>query len=241
VCVGVAPLPLLAPLGRELLVVELAEAADDLANAERRLDRRRHAASASAAGVRTAAFTTGDAASDLARLAREQAAELLVVADAPEALLAAAPCDVALVNGHRARVGPGPIVVPFGGAQEEWPSLELAAWLARAHDRPLRLVGLEASAGRRDASRALAGASLALQRFAGITAQTALVAPGAAGVLAQGGAAIVASLPAGELDATRRELLAADVPVLLVHGGLRPGGLAPDHTMTRFSWSLSGA
>jgi hypothetical protein len=28
------------------------------------------------------------------------------------------------------------------------------------------------------------------------------------------------------------------VPVLLVRGGLRPGGLAPDHTLTRFSWSL---
>jgi hypothetical protein len=79
-----------------------------------------------------------------------------------------------------------------------------------------------------------------LQRFACVATETALVAPGAHGVLDEGGAAIVASLPRGELDATRRALLEADVPVLLVHGGLRPSGLAPDRTMTRFSWSLSG-
>ena len=50
---------------------------------------------------------------------------------------------------------------------------------------------------------------------------------------------IVASLPVGELDASRRRLLdAAAVPVLLVRPGLRPSGIAPDHTLTRFSWSL---
>jgi hypothetical protein len=103
----------------------------------------------------------------------------------------------------------------------------------------LRLLGVEAADGRRDASRALAAASLALQRFAGVSADTALVRPGADGVLGEAAGAIVASLPRGELDATRYALLAANVPVLLVHGGLRPGGLAPDRTMTRFSWSLS--
>ena len=86
----------------------------------------------------------------------------------------------------------------------------------------------------------LAAASLALQRFAHVSAETTLVAAGAAGVLGERGAAIVASLPHAELDATRRALLEADVPVLLVHGGLRPGVLAPDRTLTRFSWSLSG-
>ena len=30
----------------------------------------------------------------------------------------------------------------------------------------------------------------------------------------------------------------AGVPVLLVRGGLRPSGVAPDHTLTRFTWSL---
>ena len=235
VCVGVAPLRLLTPLGRELVLAELAEDSSTLRDANRRLESLRAGTDA-----RTAAFTTSEPVLDIVRLATEQAAELLVVAAAPDALLAAAPCDVALANGI-AELGTGAILVPFGGAQEEWPALELGAWLARAHGLPLRLLGIEASGGRRDASRALAGASLALQRFAGTTAETALVPPGAVGVLSEGGAAIVASLPRGELDPTRRALLAADIPVLLVHGGLRPGGLAPDKTITRFSWSLSGA
>jgi hypothetical protein len=80
-----------------------------------------------------------------------------------------------------------------------------------------------------------------LQRFAGIAAETALVSAGADGILGEDGGAIVASLPRGALDATRRALLGAPVPTLLVHGGLRPSGLAPDQTMTRFSWSLPGS
>jgi hypothetical protein len=79
-----------------------------------------------------------------------------------------------------------------------------------------------------------------LQRFAGTSAETAIVPAGPEGILAEQGAAIVASLPRAELDATRRALVdRAPVPVLLVHAGLRPGGLAPDRTLTRFSWSLA--
>ena len=51
-------------------------------------------------------------------------------------------------------------------------------------------------------------------------------------------ALVVVTLPPGELDSTRRELSSA-LPVLFVRAGLRPGGLAPDQTLTRFSWSLS--
>ena len=65
------------------------------------------------------------------------------------------------------------------------------------------------------------------------------MAPGADGILAERGSAIVASLSPGELDRTRRELVRrTQVPLLLVAPGLRPGGLAPDRTLTRFSWSL---
>jgi hypothetical protein len=104
------------------------------------------------------------------------------------------------------------------------------------------LLGADARDDRRDASRILAAASLSLQRFAATTPETALVPSGAAGILGAGGAAIVASLPSATLDATRRELIArAPIPVVLVHGGLRPGGLAPDRTLTRFSWSLAHA
>ena len=86
----------------------------------------------------------------------------------------------------------------------------------------------------------LASASLALQRFADTSAEPVLVPPGPEGILALPGSAIVVSLPSGELDATRRMLVErSEIPVLLVRGGLRPGGLAPERTLTRFSWSLS--
>jgi hypothetical protein len=67
-----------------------------------------------------------------------------------------------------------------------------------------------------------------------------LIAPGADAILAQRGSVIVASLPSEGLDETRRALAErAESPVLLVHPGLRPSGLAPDRTLTRFSWSLA--
>ena len=220
VCVGVAPVQLLAALGRDLVVVELASGLVEPPVIP---------------GVRSAAFTTSDRVADTIRLAVEQNAELLVVRDAPAELLDAVPCDVALSNGVDT-FGEGPIAVPFGGGREEWPALELGAWLARAHRRTLRLLGTEAGDGRRDASRALAGASLALQRFAGVAVETALIPPGPDAIA---GAAVVCSLPRAELDATRRALLTASFPVLLVHGGLRPSGLAPAETRTRFRWSLA--
>ena len=98
------------------------------------------------------------------------------------------------------------------------------------------MLGVEATPERRDASRTLAAASLALQRFAGVVAEPVIVPPGAEGVLAQAGSAVVASLERG------RELLdRSAIPVLLVQGGLRPGGLAPERTLTRFSWTAAPA
>lgn len=234
VCVGCAPLELVRPLGRELLLLELAPNAASLPAAAARLERVR----TGAAGVRTACFTSADPAADTIRLAVEQEAELLVVSQAPPALLAGAPCDVALLAEPAPFEPRRPVLVPFGGGREEWPALELAAWLARVHGLPLRLLGTEAAGGRRDASRMLAAASLSLQRFAGIATEIAIVPPGPDGIVSQEGAVIVASLPAGKLDGTRRRLFErSPVPVLLVHGGLRPGGLAPDRTLTRFSWT----
>jgi hypothetical protein len=79
---------------------------------------------------------------------------------------------------------------------------------------------------------------LALQRFTGTAAEPVLVPPGADGILRQEGSILVASL-GEELDSLRRELVdRTAIPLLFVKGGLRPGGLAPDHTLTRFSWSL---
>lgn len=228
---------LLAPLcsdGRELLLVELARSGEELASLSAGLD----AARIDSAAVRTACFTSDAPADDLARLATEQGAELLVVA-ALEELAAEPPCDAAFVPWPELRVESGPVLVPFGGGADEWAALELGAWLARAYGLPLRLLGTEARGEKRDASRMLAGASLALQRFAGVAAEPTLVEPGPGGILAQAGAAIVASLPADGLDRTRWALVErAEVPLFLVRSGLRPGGLAPDRTLTRFSWSL---
>ena len=224
-CIGCAPLGLLRPLGRELLLVELPPDADGLAAAAARLDRLR------APDVRTACFTSAEPAADAVRLATEQEAELLVVADA---LPAGAPCDAVLLREPAPFEPRGPILAPFGGDRDEWPALELAAWLARAHGLPLRLLGVEATPERRDASRTLAAASLALQRFAGVTAEPVIVAPGAEGVLSQNGSAVVASLERG-----RGLLEQSAIPVLLVQGGLRPSGLAPERTLTRFSWTAA--
>jgi DNA-binding SARP family transcriptional activator len=240
VCDTLSLVPLLEPLcsdGRELLLVSLTADPAELPARAVALERAR---AASDTAVRIAAFTSTDRAADLARLAAEQNAELLVVGTLDEGLLAVAPCDVAYVPVERAFEPGGPVLVPFGGRRDEWAALELGAWLARAHGVPLRLLGVEANGDRRDASRMLASASLALQRFTGSVVEPAIVTPGVHGILAERGAAIVASLPGGKLDQTRRVLVEqARVPVLLVHGGLRPSGLAPARTLTRFSWSLS--
>jgi DNA-binding SARP family transcriptional activator len=239
VCADAKLVALVGPLcrdGRELVLVSLASDAAELPARVAALERTRVAD----APVRVAAFTSTDPGADLARLAAEQDAALLVVATLPPGLLAAAPCDVAFVPGEAAFARDHPVLVPFGGRRDEWAALELGAWLARAHGVPLRLLGVEANGSHRDASRMLASASLALQRFTGSVAEPALVAPGVDGILGERGAAIVVSLPEGELDQTRSALVErAHVPVLLVRGGLRPGGLAPTQTMTRFSWSLA--
>jgi len=219
VCVGCAPLSLVGPLERELVLVELT-GGGTLGDAARRLDALR------GPGIRTAAFTSDDPAADAVRLATEQEAELLVVVSDPPV---GAPCDVALVREPRPFEPNGPVLAPFGGGRDEWPALELAAWLARAHGLPLRLLGVEATAGRRDASRTLAAASLALQRFAGIAAEPVL-----GPLLDHGGSIVVASFERGH------ELLERSrVPVVLVRGGLRPSGLAPERSLTRFSWTAA--
>jgi DNA-binding SARP family transcriptional activator len=222
--------------GRELILVELVNP-DELAARTTALEAVREALLSSGIQARAVSFTSVDPGADLVRLASEQEAELIVVAgtDGPTG----SPCDVALApRPDLAFEARGPVLVPFGGGREEWAALELAAWLARAHGLPLRLLGAEATDDRRDASRLLANASLALQRFAGTTAEPVLVPAGVDGILGQSGSILVTSV-ADQLDRTRQELVErTTVPLLLVRAGLKPGGLAPDHTLTRFSWSL---
>ena len=95
-------------------------------------------------------------------------------------------------------LAPGPVVVPFGAAWHDWAALELGAWVARATDRPLRLIGAagEHRDGGRDASRLLADASLIAQRQAGVVAEPLLAQPGRSGViaLAEGAGLLVVGL-----------------------------------------------
>jgi DNA-binding SARP family transcriptional activator len=244
ICVGLHLVELVAPLcgdGRELIIAEIVEDPGELGECSVAVERARADLLARGLEARSVCFTSNAPGEDLARLAGEQEAELLVVSHgaAPER----APCDLAIAP--RPDLGlkaDGPVLVPFGGGREEWAALELGAWLARAHGLPLRLLGAQADEERRDASRLLAGASLALQRFAGMTAEPKLVVPGAEGILAERGSILVVSLPETEAGPTRQALVEhSKVPVLLVRAGLKPGGLAPDHTLTRFSWSLSDA
>ena len=96
-------------------------------------------------------------------------------------LLERSPADVAVLSGGRPDPARG-VHVPFGGGEHDWAALELGAWLASATGAPLRLVGTRADprSGRRDASRLLADASLAVQRVVDVDAAPAARRPGRA-------------------------------------------------------------
>ena len=97
----------------------------------------------------------------------------------------------------------------------------------------------------RDASRLLASASLVVQRMLCVSAVPLLVEDGADGLARatdESGVVVVGLndrwREAG-LGPVRSSLVSSGrSPVLLVRSGLRPGGLAPRETMTRFTWSL---
>ncbi len=249
ICGGSQLEALVAPLckdGRELLLVEIADEPAELPRLSAALEKSRGRIAETGIKIRTVCFTSSTPWRDLCRLAREQSASLFVAAGLPPQeesrdLLAELPCDLALAPRPELRLDSADaVLVPFGGRQEEWAALELGAWLARAHELPLRILGTEADSGHRDASRMLANASLALQRFAGITAEPVIVAAGIGGILAQRGAIIVASYASAELDTTRQALIeGTEIPLLFVRRGLRPGGLASAQTLTKFSWSLA--
>jgi len=120
---------------------------------------------------------------------------------------------------------------------------QVRAALALWRGAPLRLLGVRDVRGR-DASRLLASASLALQRSTGRAAEPVLVDAGPEGVVAAAAGASVVVVGLSErwtrdgIGTTRLEIVRrAPCPVLLVRGGLRPGGLAPPHALTRFTWS----
>ena len=209
--------------------------------------------------ARAAAFTSLEPARDVVRLATTYDVDLVLLDAPPELAAGEVPSDLAAIAEHSpadlAVLGGAPpdwgrgdgIFVPFGGGENDWAALELGAWLALTLHVPLRLVGTRAdpSRGQRDASRLLADASLATQRVVGVAAEPVLAEASEDGlVVAVAPATVVlAGLPTRwrveGLGATRTALIRdGRVPVVFVHRGMRPSGLAPRETRTRFSWSL---
>jgi DNA-binding SARP family transcriptional activator len=145
--------------------------------------------------VSAAAFSSPDAAADLAHLAASAGAALVLVDAAPDeiaghasraglvATLARVPCDLAVLSAPVSDgplLQPGPVTVPFGAGDHDWAALELGARLARALGERLLVAAAEGD----DASRVVAYASLAMQRLVGIEAEPLLVPGGREGVLA---------------------------------------------------------
>ena len=245
--------PLARDGDREIVLSSTVSDAGALADASARLREQCERLAADRLDVRAAAFTSLTPGADLARLAREQDAELLFV-DAPArlledgrlvSLLDDAPCDVAVLVGGEA--GPGAVFVPFAGAEHDWAAVELGAWLARSRPAQLVLVGSAAGDAGRDASRLLASASLAVQRALGVHTEPLLIEPTPQSLVdaARDAGLVVVGLT----DRWRREgvgrartALATSPhhPTLLVRRGLRPGGLAPRSAETRFTWTIAG-
>ena len=140
--------------------------------------------------------------------------------------------------------------MPFGGNEHEWAALEVGAWAASALGAPLRLLGTreDPDRERRDASRLLASAALAVQQLAGVVTEPVLVDAGEEAVseAARGAALVVLGCSSrwhqeGIGPARAAVALAADSPVLVVRRGVRPGGMSPPASLTRFTWSLTGS
>lgn len=246
--------PLAREPSRELLLMTTVATSGELGGASARANDLRASLVADGVEARSAVFTSIAPGVDMARLAREHDVDLLLV-DAPDGLLEDArvlalldqvPCDVGVVVGDEP-AGSGPVLVPFAGAEHDWAAVELGAWLARARSVVLQLAGATAGADGRDASRLLANASIAVQRALGVATEPVLVDPdpGALVDAAAGAATIVVGLT----DRWRREGLGrartalatqTATPAVLVRRGVRPGGLAPRGTETRFTWTIAG-
>jgi DNA-binding SARP family transcriptional activator len=236
---------------RELILARLVSNRSDLPAAAVVTNDQRAALVERGVRARAIAFTSATPGEDLVRIASEQDVDLLLLDGDPDledstlrAVLSRAPCDVAIHVGRGEPPREGPVLVPFAGGDHDWSAVEVAAWIAGAQGVPLRLAG-PSEGVERDASRVLASASLAVQRVLGIAAEPLLLAPEARDVLAAAdqAAIVVVGLP----ERWRQEglghvrgALAVDArpPVLLVRRGLRPGGLAPQEGLTRFTWTL---
>jgi Kef-type K+ transport system membrane component KefB len=215
--------------------------------------------------ARGVAFTSADPGADLARLAKNEDVDLLLI-DGRRPLLGEgvprgdvgtvlqqAECDVAvLVAREGQRVLPTTshgVLVPFGGAEHDWAALELGAWLASATGAPLRMLGAAAEGDEPSrVTRLLGDASLLVQQYAGISAEPIVASGGREGIIeaaSEAGLLVVGLSDRWKqegLGGTRSEIAkAAPAATIFVRRGLRPGALAPRGNETRFTWSSPGA
>jgi DNA-binding SARP family transcriptional activator len=239
----------------ELLLAQVVAEGSALGATSTELNALRATLAARGVPARTAAFTSGEPARDLVLLATEQDVDLLLVGfSAQEPLspflrrvLEESPCDVGLLAGAQP-LRDGVVLVPFGGAVHDWAALELGAWLASAHGTVLRLAGAGGDLGHgRDASRLLAHAALSVQQLAGVDTEPLLVLDGPSGVVEAAEEASIVVLGLAErwredgLGEVRSEIASrSSAPVVFVRRGVRPGGLTPKASLTRYTWSLGG-
>jgi DNA-binding SARP family transcriptional activator len=247
--------PLSLRPARGIVVARIVAAAEDVGPANTLLLERRDRLLERGLSVRVAAFASGDPGADIVRLTARLDADLALLPAPPrgspfgamlEHVLAEAPCDVGMLVPRPLR--PGPIVVPFGGGEHDWAAVEFGAWIARSQDSALTIAGARRRGEKRDASRMLADVSLAVQYALGVPAEPSLVGVGADELVELGNSAalLVVGLSnrwrsegLGELRATLARECAA--PVLFVRRGIRPSGLAPEASATRYTWSLGPA
>jgi DNA-binding SARP family transcriptional activator len=207
----------------DVVLVRVVEDEDDVPAAAKELR---------AGEARTAAFASRDPAADLARLASANNAALVLV-DEPglTSLFERSPATVGVVAGGVPDVARG-VSVLFGGGEHEWAALELAAHF---NGGAITLVG------RRDSSRLLADASLALQRVADVRVTPLLTDDVPAAVRSAG--LVVAGVSqrwrTDGIGTTRQSLVERGVPTLLVHRGPRPSAIAPREVRTRFTWTVA--
>ena len=158
-------------------------------------------------------------------------------------VLEGTPCDVALLVSRDA-VPEGPVAVPFGRAEHDWAAVELGAWFARAANAATtrRCRGSTLTRRARRKRPALARA-LAVQRVLGVSAEPLLTPPGEedAKVSHDAGLLVVGLSTSGTGRASAKPASAPPTGHTALTArarGLRPGGLAPPATLTRFTWSI---
>jgi DNA-binding SARP family transcriptional activator len=241
--------PLAALPDHAMIVARLLTDEHEVTGAAAAMDTRRASLGDS---VRSAAFTSGEPARDVVRLATNYDVELVLLDGAGESsaeLVSAvqhSPVDLAFFFGAAVEwTRDAGIFVAFGGGEDDWAALELAAWLTSAAEAPLKLVGTagDPSRGRRDASRLLADASLAVQRVVGVSAEPLLAEPTPEALRAalEPATVVLTGFPArwpADSGGRHGAVLHAGPPALFVHRGTRPSGLAPPENRTRFSWAM---